>query len=170
HATVFVSPEIIDGPARFAWYREQPPVLDWDEIAELDQAGTLRFESHSLSHPHLINVDAERARREIFESRRVLRERLGRDVSAFCYPAGLFGPRDRELVIEAEYRYATSCEPGINRPGGDLFALRRIQIDPRDRLIDFRAKAFGGHDAPPLARTMYRRLRYGMPPPSVLPE
>jgi hypothetical protein len=73
-------------------------------------------------------------------------------------------------VIEAGYRYAASCEPGVNLPGDDLFSLRRIQIDPRDRLIDFRAKVLGGHDAPPLARAMYRRLRYGMPRTRLQPE
>lgn len=163
-ATVFVSTEVVGAQARFDWYREQPPVLTWDEIVELDAAGTLRFASHTLTHPHLAKVDEERARREIAESRVALEERLGRPVVAFCYPAGVFGARDRELVAESGYRYAVSCEPGVNRVGGDPFALRRIQIGPRDRLIDFRAKAFGGHDAPPRARAVYRRLRYGVAP------
>jgi peptidoglycan/xylan/chitin deacetylase (PgdA/CDA1 family) len=163
-ATVFVSTEVVDGRATFSWYRAQPPVLTWEEIAELDREGTLRFEAHTLTHPHLTKVDEERARREIAASRLELAERLERDVVAFCYPAGLFGPRDRELVIEAGYRLAVTCEPGVNRPETDSFALRRIQVDPRDRMIDFRAKAFGGHDAPPRARAVYRRLRYGAEP------
>jgi O-antigen/teichoic acid export membrane protein/peptidoglycan/xylan/chitin deacetylase (PgdA/CDA1 family) len=164
HATVFVSPDVVSGAASFDWYREQPPVLDWEEIVELDRAGTLRFEAHTLTHPHLPKIAEVDARREIAESRRVLAERLGRDVTVFCYPAGLFGARERTLVVEAGYRAAVSCEPGINRPGGDPFSLRRVQIDPRDRLLDFRAKAFGGHDAPPRARALYRRWRYGVAP------
>ena len=161
-ATVFVSTEVVDGRASFDWYRSQPPpVLTWEEIVALDRAGTLRFEAHTLTHPHLTKITDEEARREIADSRHALGDRLGRPVAAFCYPAGLFGARDRKLVIEAGYRYAVSCEPGVNRPDSDLFALKRIQIDPRDRMIDFRAKAFGGHDAPPRARAVYRRLRYG---------
>lgn len=163
-ATVFVSTEVVSGHASFHWYREQPPVLTWDEIAELDREGTLQFAAHTLTHPHLPKIAEEDARREIARAREILAEQLGRDVAAFCYPAGLFGPRERDLVVAAGYRFAVSCEPGINRPGCDLFTLRRIQIDPRDRLLDFRAKTFGGHDAPPRARAFYRRLRYGVEP------
>ena len=168
-ATVFVSPGVVSGTARFSWYREQPPVLSWDEIAELERGGTLTFEAHTLTHPHLTKIDEVSARREIAESRIVLAERLGRPVTAFCYPAGLFSPRERALVVEAGYELAVSCEPGINRPGVDMYSLRRVQIDPRDRAIDFRAKLFGGHDSPPLARALYRRLRYGVPPYVVEP-
>jgi peptidoglycan/xylan/chitin deacetylase (PgdA/CDA1 family) len=163
-ATVFVSTRVVDGTAAFDWYRKQPAVLTWDEILELDRLGTLRFAAHTLTHPHLPAVADAEARREILESRQELERRLGRPVVAFCYPAGLFGARERALVIDAGYRYAVSCEPGVNLPETDPFALRRIQIDPRDRLIDFQAKAFGGHDVPPRARAMYRRLRYGVEP------
>ena len=55
-----------------------------------------------------------------------------------------------------------SCEPGVNLPDTDRFAMRRRQIDSRDRLLDFRAKVGGGHDTPLPLRGLYRRLRYGM--------
>jgi hypothetical protein len=84
-------------------------------------------------------------------------------VSAFAYPAGLYGERERRLVADAGYAAAVSCEPGVNLPGGDRFELRRRQIDSRDRLLDFKAKLGGGHDTPLPLRTTYRRLRYRMP-------
>jgi peptidoglycan/xylan/chitin deacetylase (PgdA/CDA1 family) len=114
-----------------------------------------------MTHPNLLTVDDARARSEIGDSKRALEARLGRPVEAFCYPAGLFGPRDRELVAQAGFRVAVSCEPGVNGPSTDRLALRRIQIDSRDRLIDFRAKLGGGHDEPLPLRAFYRRLRYG---------
>jgi hypothetical protein len=51
----------------------------------------------------------------------------------------------------------------VNRPDTDRFALRRRQIDARDRLLDFRAKLGGGHDSPLPMRNAYRRMRYGAP-------
>lgn len=168
-ATVFVATDVVSRRAVFDWYREQPQVLGWDEIVELDREGTLRFEAHTLTHPHLPKVGDAQAAREIAESRAVLAGRLGRPVTAFCYPAGLFGERERSLVIDSGYSCAVSCEPGCNTEASDRFSLRRIQIDPRDRMVDFRAKAFGGHDTPPRARAMYRRLRYGVRP-FVVPE
>lgn len=160
-ATVFVAPAVTDGRATFSWYREQPPLLDWADLRELDRDGTLRVEAHSLTHPNLPTLEKDDARVEIAGSKAALEERLGRKVEAFSYPSGLFGDRERRLVEEAGYRFAVSCEPGVNDGRTDLFALRRRQIDARDTMLDFRAKVAGAHDTPPPLRGLYRRLRYG---------
>lgn len=160
-ATVFIATGVTDGRASFAWYRRQPPLLGWSEIAELDRGGPLRFDSHSVTHPNLLATDDRTAAFEIEESKRELEAQLGRPVVAFSYPAGLFGQRERNLVAAAGYRVAVSCEPGVNEPRTDRLALRRRQIDARDRLLDFRAKVSGGHDTPLPLRGLYRSLRYG---------
>jgi peptidoglycan/xylan/chitin deacetylase (PgdA/CDA1 family) len=150
-----------DGRTSFAWYRRQPPLLGWDEIAELDRGGTLEFEAHTVTHPNLLAVDDRRAVGEVEDSKHELEARLGRRVTALSYPAGLFGERERRLAVAAGYRVAVSCEPGVNVPDTDRFALKRRQIDARDRLFDFRAKVSGGHDTPLPLRGVYRQLRYG---------
>jgi peptidoglycan/xylan/chitin deacetylase (PgdA/CDA1 family) len=161
-ATVFVATGVTDGRTSFAWYAgRQPPVLSWEQIRDLDARGTLRFEAHTVSHPNLLAVGDEAAEREIVESKRELELQLGREVTAFSYPAGLFGERERRLVRAAGYRIAVGCEPGVNLPGTDRHALRRRQIDARDRMLDFRAKVTGGHDTPLPFRRAYRRVRYG---------
>jgi peptidoglycan/xylan/chitin deacetylase (PgdA/CDA1 family) len=163
-ATVFVATAVTSGRAVFTWYDRQPPVIEWDELVELERSSPLRFEAHTVTHPNLLALDEEGAREEIGGGKRELEERIGRKVEVFCYPAGLFGARERRLVGEAGFRYAVSCERGVNTPDTDPLALKRIQIDARDRLLDFRAKALGGHDTAPPLRAAYRRLRYGMPP------
>ena len=161
-ATVFVTTAVTEGERSFPWYEgEQPLVLGWDEVARLDREGTLRFEAHTVTHPSLPALDDEDAWSEIVESRAELTERLGRAVTAFAYPAGLFGERERRLVREAGYTAAVSCEPGVNGPLTDRFALYRRQIDGRDRLIDFRAKVGGGHDTPLPLHGFYLRTRSG---------
>ena len=94
-ATVFVPTGVIDGAASYAWYSQQPPLLDWNEIVQLDRTGTLRFEAHTVSHPNLLLLTDKAARFEIAQSKVELEARLGRPVEAFCYPAGLFGERER---------------------------------------------------------------------------
>jgi peptidoglycan/xylan/chitin deacetylase (PgdA/CDA1 family) len=163
HATVFVTTGVTDGRLTFPWYEHQPRVLGWDEVVDLDRAGTFRFEAHTVSHPSLLAVDDATAETEIRESKLELEGRLGRPVTAFAYPAGLFGDRECRLVADAGYSAAVSCEPGVNGPSCDRFALRRRQIDSRDRLLDFKAKIGGGHDTPLPLRATYRRLRYGSP-------
>ncbi len=161
-ATVFVTTGVTDGRLSFPWYvGPQPPVLGWDEVAALDREGTLRFEAHTVSHPNLLSADDAAARAEIVDGRHELERHLGRRVSAFAYPAGLFDERERRLVSEAGYTVAVTCEPGVNLPSSDRMALRRRQIDRGDRLLDFRAKIGGGHDTPLPMRGVYRRLRYG---------
>jgi peptidoglycan/xylan/chitin deacetylase (PgdA/CDA1 family) len=160
-ATVFVSPGVVDGWARFSWYRRQPPLLGWEEIVDLDREGTLRFEAHSLTHPNLLTLRDAAAWEEINGSKLSLEARLGRPEVAFSYPSGLFGARERGLVAAAGFHVAVSCEPGVNSSGTDRLALRRRQIDRRDGLLDFRAKVEGGHDSPLPLRGVYRR-RYGM--------
>jgi peptidoglycan/xylan/chitin deacetylase (PgdA/CDA1 family) len=161
-ATVFVTPGVVDGWATFGWYRKPPPVLGWDEIVELDDEGTLRFEAHSLTHPNLLSLRETAAWEEINGSKVSLEARLGRPVVAFAYPSGLFGARERGLVAAAGFHVAVSCEPGLNSSGTDRLALHRRQIDRRDRPLDFRAKVEGGHDSPLPLRGVYRRRRYGM--------
>ena len=161
-ATVFVATGVTDGRARFEWYDEQPPLLGWDEIAELDAGGTLEFEPHTVSHPNLLTLDDAAAANEIAASKAELEQRLGRATDVFCYPAGLFGERERELVAQAGFALAVSCEPGTNDASTDPLALRRIQVDRRDTLFAFRAKVGGGFDSPPPLRAAWRRARYGM--------
>jgi peptidoglycan/xylan/chitin deacetylase (PgdA/CDA1 family) len=159
--TVFVSPAVTDGRTAFSWYSEQqPPLLNWDDIVELDRDGTLRFEAHSLTHPNLPALDEGAAKEEIAGSKRELENRLGRVVRAFSYPSGLYGEREARLAAEAGYKIAVSCEPGVNDSSTNRFTLKRRQVDARDSLLDFRAKLGGGHDSSPPLRALYRRLRY----------
>lgn len=161
-ATVFVATAVTGGWARFDWYRQQPPVLGWDEIVELDREGTLRFEAHSLTHPNLLALRDEAAWEEIVGSKATLEAWLERPVEIFAYPSGLFGLRERDLVEAAGFRAAVTCEPGLNTRQTDRLSLRRCQVDARDSLLDFLAKVGGGHDSPLPLRGVYRRRRYGV--------
>ena len=159
-ATVFVATGVIDGTARFTWYERQPPVLGWSEIAALDGDSAFSFEAHTITHPNLTALLPEVAEREIAGSRSALEDRLGRAVAGFCYPAGVYGARERALVERAGFTVATTCEPGANTPASDLLTLRRTAIDGTDRLADFRAKLAGGHDRPSVLRAAYRGVRF----------
>ena len=159
-ATVYVATGVTDGRARFEWYDEQPPLMSWETIAALD-GGVFEFEPHTITHPNLLLLDDAAVAREIAGSKVELEERLGRTTETFCYPAGLFGPREQEAARAAGFRAAVSCEPGANAPTTDPFALRRIQVDARDSTLDVRAKAAGGHDTSLPLRAAWRRMRYG---------
>ena len=159
-ATVFVATGVADGTARFSWYARQPPVLGWSDIVALDAGSALTFEAHTVTHPNLTALTEDAAAREIGDSKCELEAKLGRPVTGFCYPAGLYGARERELVARAGFEVATTCEPGANTPASDPLELRRTAIDGGDRPADFRAKLAGGHDRSSALRTAYRRARF----------
>ena len=165
-ATVFVATEVIDGTARYLWAPEDARLLDWDDITRLDRGGVLHFEPHTLTHPNLTTLGDRECRHEIEGSKAALEQQLGRATTAFCYPGGFVGGRERDLTQESGFRYGITCEPGLNKHSLDSGAtdpllVRRVQIDRTDSLGDFAAKARGSHDRGLVGRGYYRRLRYG---------
>lgn len=163
-ATLFIPTGAIDGTSRFTWYGEaQPPLLTWDEIRGLAREGVMRMGAHTVTHPNLLSLDEPSARRELRESKRVLEEQLDAEVETFSYPAGLYSAREVRLAREAGFRLAVTCDPGVNRAGHDLLALRRTQIESFDRDRDLRARLAGAHDRPLPLQRAFRKARYGAP-------
>ena len=165
-ATIFLPTGAIDGTHPFSWYERSPPLLQWSTIVELDRGGAVDFGAHTISHPNLLALDDATAEREIAGSKEALEARLGHAVASFCYPAGLHSERERRLVRAAGFRVAVGTDPGPNDGDSNRLALRRIGVEPRDRLLDFRAKVGGGHDRAPPLRGVYRKIRFGSPPVS----
>ena len=155
-ATVFVCSGVLDGEASFTWYREQPPLVTWDDLRRLLERGWITVGAHTRTHPVLPLLDEATARDEIAGSKADIEQRLQVPVEAFCYPGGLFGDREVALVAAAGFRYACTCEPGTNDAGTDPLRLRRTMIDRRDGMIDFRAKLAGRLDRPSRLRARVR--------------
>ena len=68
-----------------------PGYMNWDQINEMKASGLVSFGSHTLSHRRLRSLSDEEIAREITESKRLLQEKLGAPVTAFCYPYGAGG-------------------------------------------------------------------------------
>ena len=54
--------------------------------------------------------------------------------------------RESRLAREAGYRAAVTVAPGANRPGSDLWALRRTEITDRDEPRELSMKLAGAFD------------------------
>lgn len=117
--------------------------------AELREMGAIGIAigSHTRTHPRLPELDVDAKRDEIRGSKSRLEDLIGRSVTAFAYPYGLFDDDARRLVEEAGYRVAVSTRSGFNRPGIDPYVLRRIEVFGGDSLSQFRNKLkFGATD------------------------
>ena len=103
--------------------------LIWDEIKTMQNSGIIAFGSHALDPEPLVNIKSEaELRRQIFDSKKILEEKLKRPVNMFSYASGLFDARIRQLVIDAGYRLAVATSPGKKYPNDDIFALKRVRI------------------------------------------
>jgi peptidoglycan/xylan/chitin deacetylase (PgdA/CDA1 family) len=158
-ATIFLPTRIIDGATPLHWYRSPPPALSWDDVHDLQRAGRVDFQSHTLTHPLLPELDDGSARREIVDSRSELERRLGRTVTVFCYPVGRFGPRETALVGEAGYRFGVTTLPGVNGRGQAPRELRRTMIGREDDRGRFAAKLAGARDTRDPLPAALRRVR-----------
>ena len=109
--------------------RPQNDRLSWDEIKEMRASGIFDIGSHCLGPEPLVNLKSEQElRNEIFDSKRILEEKLGSGVSTFSYPEGRFNQQIRQLVIDAGYKLAVATSPGRKFPDNDAFALKRLRI------------------------------------------
>jgi peptidoglycan/xylan/chitin deacetylase (PgdA/CDA1 family) len=106
-------------------------LMDPDELRRLAGSGLVDIGGHTLSHPRLAQVPADRQRVEIAGSKVRLEEVLGRPVTAFAYPFGTHRDFDRtavDAVRAAGYTSAGAvCDRALSR-SSDPFQLPRVGV------------------------------------------
>lgn len=126
-ATVFLVTEFCGKNNDWAGNPPELPsskVLSWEEIRQLHGLG-IEFGGHSRTHPDLTKVSDSRVESEIVESKAVIENALGGEVTTFAYPFGKFNP-DVKQTVEKSYKAAVSTNLGKVRAGSDLFSLERV--------------------------------------------
>jgi GT2 family glycosyltransferase/peptidoglycan/xylan/chitin deacetylase (PgdA/CDA1 family) len=118
-------------------------LLTWEQIRGL-RAADVGIGAHTVGHRRLPELAADQARHEITESRRVLEDQLGDQITTFAYPYGSTSPEVEELVREAGYTAACGIQPGPNGPAVPLHALRRLEVDGRWTLARFALNVWAG--------------------------
>jgi peptidoglycan/xylan/chitin deacetylase (PgdA/CDA1 family) len=103
-------------------------MLDWSQLPSLAAHGDVEIGAHSVSHPHLDTLGAERAEREIAGSKRALEDALGSEVQTFAYPHGYSSPRVRDQVREAGYRGACGVKNALSSETDDALSLARLMV------------------------------------------
>ena len=111
--TVFVAVELIG----------KTGYLTWDEILELQSQYGFIFESHTWSHQTLAGSYIDESpqhertdewfRRELYDSKIAIGERLGKEITGLCFPAGHFSDDVIDRCRLAGYRNMFASYPGI---------------------------------------------------------
>jgi peptidoglycan/xylan/chitin deacetylase (PgdA/CDA1 family) len=120
---------------------ETRQALSCDEIAEMKSL--VDFQSHGVFHPVLPACSDERARCEVFESKKTLEHRWGLEICALAYPNGDYSDREISLLRSAGYTCGLTLDPGFNDSATDSFCLRRIPLPDDAGISELIVKASG---------------------------
>jgi len=112
------------------------PLLRWVEVREMSEA-EITFGSHTRTHPDLRTVTTRDAEEEMVASKKTIEDATGRPVDALAYPYGAFNDSVKRLAA-AHFDLACCAALGFAGPGGDLYALERLDMYYLQRLGWFR--------------------------------
>ncbi|HSO75661.1 MAG TPA: polysaccharide deacetylase family protein [Blastocatellia bacterium] len=112
-------------------------MLSWDEIREMHASGSIRFGAHTLTHPDLTTLPADRVEAEVRDSKSIIEDALSAPVASFAYPFGRYDERSREIASR-HFECACSDRLGLITAKSDAFALERVDAYylRTDRLFD----------------------------------
>jgi peptidoglycan/xylan/chitin deacetylase (PgdA/CDA1 family) len=139
-ATVYVPTNFVGSSA--TWIRDgrsSNAIMTWDELAELSQAG---FEcgSHSVNHVALDTCTAQPGATEVSESKRIIEDEVGAEVTSFAYPFGYHDRRTLGWLEAAGYRSACVIRHDRFAADGDVLSIPRYHahngVDWLQRALD----------------------------------
>lgn len=103
-------------------------LLDWDDVRALSRQG-MTIGCHTRSHPNLTIESPESLSNELSSASELISANAQAACQHFCYPYGAYSQDVRAAVKNAGFRSAvTTIRPGWNRPGDDLFQLKRFHM------------------------------------------
>jgi peptidoglycan/xylan/chitin deacetylase (PgdA/CDA1 family) len=146
-AFVFVIPPLVDEGAALSWPEMAEDVINhpstlrslrW-EMLELMRDVLFEVGAHTLTHPHLPELDESALTEELAESRARIIEQLG-TCDTLAYPFGEWSPRVAAAAADCGYRFAFTLPTTHGQSTADELTIPRINIDSRDVGARFRFK------------------------------
>ena len=86
--------------------------MNWDEIIDL-QNNRMEIQSHSIDHPILTRInDDEKLFNEIYQSKKILEQKLNKPIKIFAYPYGMYNEKTISVVKNTGYEMARGIYNG----------------------------------------------------------
>jgi peptidoglycan/xylan/chitin deacetylase (PgdA/CDA1 family) len=133
-ATVFVIADLLGGCNSWDMAGPRKALMTADEIRDVAQRG-MEIGSHGRRHVSLISTGDLIT--EVSDSRAILEEATGQEITGFCYPYGHLDALAVDAVHAAGYHYGCAI---WRSPLSSLLALPRIYIGDRDGSLRLLAK------------------------------
>jgi peptidoglycan/xylan/chitin deacetylase (PgdA/CDA1 family) len=107
-------------------------VMSWDELRAVAAEPLCTIGTHTMSHPALARLPAERAVAEMRNSADRLESELGRRPRAIAFPYGTpaaAGAREARLAAEAGFAASFTTRPGYVTPTRGMHGLPRVSLN-----------------------------------------
>ncbi|HET9677362.1 MAG TPA: polysaccharide deacetylase family protein [Solirubrobacterales bacterium] len=137
-AFVFVLPPLVDDGAPLVWPEVAADAerfatmrsVTWEMLEEMKEGG-FEVGAHTLTHPHLPDLEDEALEHELSESRQRVKTRLG-SCDTLAYPFGEWSPRVEAAAKRCGYRFAFSLPTERGQRSADVLTIPRLNVDYRD--------------------------------------
>ncbi len=123
---------------------EDSRFMSWDDARELSDQG-FEIGSHTVSHPILTRLNADRCMDELRTSKQHIEAELRKECRVIAYPNGLTRDADASVYKAAEvagYRLGFTLQRHLAKPGSP-FAVNRINVPGNEPQAVFESRAAG---------------------------
>jgi peptidoglycan/xylan/chitin deacetylase (PgdA/CDA1 family) len=97
-------------------------------LKELAKVSSFEIGAHTVNHPALGSLDEAHQEEEIRQSKNVLEEIIGKEITGFAYPYGHYNEITPDLVQKYGFSYAVTTEPRVAQNEDKLFEIPRFQV------------------------------------------
>lgn len=103
--------------------------MTWEMLREMAAVPGIEIGSHTCEHKSLSDIPEKEAWTSLVVSKKILEEKLGREIKAISYPCGSFNEKIVEMARGAGYAYGCAASHVHDRKYvGNPYLLRRIKI------------------------------------------
>lgn len=110
-------------------------MLTWDQIQQMTKISLCTIGAHTITHRRLSELSTKDLNKEITESKKIIEEKIKKDILHFAYPFGTsleVNMRVVEAVKHSGFVSAINSNGGVVRKlGNDLFRLNRTMLVER---------------------------------------
>jgi peptidoglycan/xylan/chitin deacetylase (PgdA/CDA1 family) len=113
-------------------------MLRWSEVELMSRTGSFEFHSHTHTHQRWDQSVADVAvrntllREDLFQSRAVLEQRLGKVSRHLCWPQGYYDAQYQACATETGFKYLYTTEKKIVSRNADPASIGRIVTKERN--------------------------------------
>lgn len=103
-------------------------MMNWQQLQSLGAEKLFSIGAHTVNHPALGMHAPSFQKKEITDSRAVIKEKLNKEIFGFAYPHGNYNRETISILNEEKFHYAVTTEAKPVTLQSSIFELPRFQV------------------------------------------